>query len=132
MAVWPPYPRLIRLSSRRHGSGLALLKNKRSGGGRGGTNSGTPFWELTDITCSGPYLRNCTGVPFSTSADWIARWVLQVPDVDLRTLTLDTKTIAEYNSIIRTNIVDLRAFQEAGGKMVTWHGLADELILFWW
>ncbi|KAJ5570587.1 uncharacterized protein N7459_010017 [Penicillium hispanicum] len=99
-----------------------------------GITPGTPFSGLTNTTCTGLDLRNCTGAPFSISADWITRWVMQDPDFDLHTLTLDTyvelftKAFSEYNGIIGTNNVDLRAFQEAGGKMVTWHGLVDQLI----
>ena len=34
----------------------------------------------------------------------------------------------QYNSIVGTDDPDLSAFKSAGGKIVQWHGLADELI----
>jgi len=34
----------------------------------------------------------------------------------------------KYDPIIGTNNPDLSAFKQAGGKMLTWHGLADQLI----
>src|SRR5206468_1840394 len=34
----------------------------------------------------------------------------------------------QFASIISTNDPDLTDFRDAGGKMITWHGLADELI----
>lgn len=34
----------------------------------------------------------------------------------------------KYDPIIGTNNPDLSAFKQAGGKLVTWHGLADQLI----
>ncbi|KAI4729577.1 tannase and feruloyl esterase [Aureobasidium sp. EXF-10728] len=34
----------------------------------------------------------------------------------------------EYDSIIGTNWPDLSDFRDAGGKMITWHGLADDRI----
>ncbi|RAH85546.1 feruloyl esterase B precursor [Aspergillus japonicus CBS 114.51] len=87
---------------------------------------------LAATTCSPP--TNCTGSPFAISSDWIRRYVLQDPAFDLSTLDhtdLDailSRSIAEYNAIIGTNDPDLSAFKSAGGKMITWHGLADPLI----
>ncbi len=34
----------------------------------------------------------------------------------------------EYDSIIGTDAPNLSAFEAADGKMITWHGLADQLI----
>lgn len=34
----------------------------------------------------------------------------------------------EYNSVIAINNPDLSAFRAAGGKMITWQGLADNLV----
>jgi hypothetical protein len=34
----------------------------------------------------------------------------------------------QYQSILSTNDPDLSAFRAAGGKMITWHGPADNLI----
>ncbi|KAJ5232048.1 hypothetical protein N7468_005004 [Penicillium chermesinum] len=98
-----------------------------------GLNPGAPFSGLTNTSCSSG-LTNCTGSPFSISEDWIARWVLQDPHIDLQTLTNETyfglfsKAFQEYNGIIGTNKADLSAFKKNGGKIVTWHGLADQLI----
>ena len=35
---------------------------------------------------------------------------------------------SKYHDIIGTENPDLSAFKKAGGKMLTWHGLADQLI----
>lgn len=98
-----------------------------------GLNPGAPFSGLTNTTCSDG-LTNCTGTPFSISEDWVSRWVLKDTEVDLGTMSnetffgLFTKAFQEYNSIIGTNKADLSAFKKHGGKIVTWHGLADQLI----
>ncbi|PYH40477.1 putative feruloyl esterase [Aspergillus saccharolyticus JOP 1030-1] len=87
---------------------------------------------LGATTCSSAL--NCTGSPFAISSDWIRRYILQDPAFDLTTLDhaeLDSilaRSIAEYDSIIGTDDPDLSAFKLAGGKMITWHGLADPLI----
>ena len=36
--------------------------------------------------------------------------------------------MARYNSIMGTDNPDLTAFRARGGKMITWHGLSDQLI----
>jgi hypothetical protein len=38
------------------------------------------------------------------------------------------RSIQQYQSILGTDDPDLSAFRDAGGKMITWHGLADLLI----
>ncbi|RAL16075.1 feruloyl esterase B precursor [Aspergillus homomorphus CBS 101889] len=87
---------------------------------------------LAQTICNSP--TDCTGSPFAISSDWIRRYVLQDPSFDLTTLdhtdldTILSRSIAEFNSIIGTDDPDLSSFKLAGGKMITWHGLADPLI----
>lgn len=98
-----------------------------------GLNPGTPFDGLIDTECTGSAI-NCTGNSFGIATDWISRWILEEPDYDFQSLTLDEfvgifyQALIKYNAIIGTNNIDLRPFHHAGGKMVTWHGLADPLI----
>lgn len=101
-----------------------------------GLDKGTPLSmgasSLASNVCSTPF--NCTGSPFAISSDWIRRFVLQDPSFDLT--TLDHKALdrvfslskERYNDIISTDNPDLSAFKQAGGKMITWHGLSDTLI----
>lgn len=37
-------------------------------------------------------------------------------------------SISEYSSLLGSNDPDLSGFKKTGGKMITWHGLADEAI----
>ena len=102
-----------------------------------GLEKGCPFshkgsQSLAATNCSTP--TNCTGLPFPVSVEWIARFVLQDPSKDLTTLSQSDlveifhSSKAKYDSIIGTDDPDLSGFKQAGGKMLTWHGLADELI----
>ncbi|PYH88770.1 tannase and feruloyl esterase [Aspergillus ellipticus CBS 707.79] len=100
-----------------------------------GLEKGAPLsLGLANTTCPSPSPVNCTGTPFPISADWIQRFILQSPTSDLTTLThpgLDnilSASIQKYNPIIATADPDLSAFKSAGGKLLTWHGLADQLI----
>jgi feruloyl esterase len=36
--------------------------------------------------------------------------------------------VQEFNSMIGTDDPDLSEFHDAGGKMITWHGIADPLV----
>jgi hypothetical protein len=72
--------------------------------------------------------------PFSIATDHFRYWIHQDPNFDWHTLTEASfitdylTSIAKFNDIIGTDD-DLNAFRAAGGKMITYHGLADQLIL---
>lgn len=104
-----------------------------------GLEKGAPLsqkWSQSMVAtdCTDAMPSNCTGLPFPPSMDWISLFVLQDPSIDLTRLrhedlvdiVYDSK--AKYDSIIGTDDPDLSGFKQAGGKMITWHGLADELI----
>ncbi|KAK6585644.1 hypothetical protein PZA11_002371 [Diplocarpon coronariae] len=74
------------------------------------------------------------GSPFPVSADWIRLFVKKDSSFSLTSITQrDYENIfhasnQEFTSIIGTDDPDLSQFRDAGGKIITWHGLADELI----
>ncbi|KAK0638336.1 putative feruloyl esterase [Lasiodiplodia hormozganensis] len=78
----------------------------------------------------------CTGAPQALLTDWMSYFVMKDPDFDYSNMTreqyLDVyhAAIREYTSIIGTNDSNLTAFRNAGGKMITYHGLADQIIPF--
>lgn len=98
-----------------------------------GLEPGASFSGLTNTSCANG-VSNCTGVPFPISTDWISNWVLSDPDSSFSSLTwasysdLFSSAYEQYSAIIGTDDTDLSAFKAAGGKMITWHGLADQLI----
>jgi hypothetical protein len=71
--------------------------------------------------------------PFSIATDHFRYWIHQDPSFDWHTVTYASfvndmlTSIAKFNDIIGTDD-DLNAFHSAGGKMITYHGLADQLI----
>lgn len=73
--------------------------------------------------------------PFSISTQYLQYWVHQNPSFDWHTLT-ETSFNADFNTselkfhdVIGTDNPDLSAFKNNGGKMITYHGLADFLIM---
>ena len=99
-----------------------------------GLEKGAPLSQgLAGVNCTtGP--TNCTGIPFSIAADWISQFILENPSTNLTSLNhtqlqqIFHQSLNKFNRIIGTDNPDLSAFKKAGRKMITWHGLADELI----
>jgi len=75
-----------------------------------------------------------TPSPFPIAASWLGTWLQQNPAWDWKTLTcaqfdrLFAQSVAEFSAVIATDNPDLRAFRDHGGKILIWHGLADQLI----
>ncbi|TMH61097.1 MAG: tannase/feruloyl esterase family alpha/beta hydrolase [Betaproteobacteria bacterium] len=71
--------------------------------------------------------------PFSIATDHFKYWIHQNPGFDWHTVTEASfvndmlTSIAKFNDVIGTDD-DLKAFRNAGGKMITYHGLMDFLI----
>ncbi len=71
--------------------------------------------------------------PFSIATDHFRYWIHQDPNFDWHTVTYASfvndmlTSIAKFNDVIGTDD-DLIAFRNAGGKMITYHGLSDQLI----
>jgi hypothetical protein len=71
--------------------------------------------------------------PFSIAVDHFKYWIYQDPSFDWHTVTETSflndmlTSIAKFNGAIGTDD-DLKDFRKAGGKMITYHGLADVLI----
>lgn len=97
-----------------------------------GLNAGTPFSTLASTTCSTP--TSCKSAPLVFSTNWIRQFVLQNPSFDLSNIThaqLDTifyEFVLDYEDIISTISPDLIDFEQAGGKLIHYHGLADPSI----
>ncbi|KAL4881254.1 Tannase/feruloyl esterase [Aspergillus karnatakaensis] len=76
----------------------------------------------------------CSGLPVLYSSDWIRMAVLKNRKADLHNMTYDdfvhifNQSVAEYDSIIGTNEHNLTDFAERGGKILTFHGLADPMV----
>ncbi|MFF8381239.1 tannase/feruloyl esterase family alpha/beta hydrolase [Streptomyces sp. NPDC015661] len=77
---------------------------------------------------------NVTGAPFPVPAEWVRLWVAKNPSFDLSKVTysqfaqLFKQSEAEYDKIIGTDDPDLSGFRRSGGKLLTWHGQADQFI----
>ncbi|KAJ9238273.1 hypothetical protein DTO169E5_4817 [Paecilomyces variotii] len=66
--------------------------------------------------------------------DWFRYLIVKDPNFSIENMTpkafiegLHSST-TQYSSILGTNDPDLSNFKASGGKMITWHGLADEAI----
>jgi hypothetical protein len=74
------------------------------------------------------------GIPFSIAVGYLGTWLLKNPSWNWQTLTygqfdrLFTRSVREFSHAIATDNPDLSAFRRDGGKIVIWHGLADQEI----
>ncbi|MGW2103651.1 DUF6351 family protein [Streptomyces olivaceoviridis] len=74
------------------------------------------------------------GKPFQVPALWVQLFLKKDPSFDLTKITysqfteLFRQSQAEYDKIIGTDEPDLSAFRNAGGKLLSWHGQADQYI----
>ncbi|MFB6940423.1 DUF6351 family protein [Streptomyces sp. NPDC060286] len=77
---------------------------------------------------------NVKGAPFPVPAAWTATWLRKQPPFDVSTITysrftqLFKQSQAEYDRVIGTDDPDLSSFRDSGGKLLTWHGRADQYI----
>jgi hypothetical protein len=89
---------------------------------------------LADSDCRAD--GTCFGKPFSNVADWIRYFVKKNPAYDL--LQIDQQefdrifeaSIEEYNPIIGTDSRNLTSFRDAGGKILSYHGLVGYYKMF--
>lgn len=78
--------------------------------------------------------ETCVGSPMIIAAGWIKNFLKRDPNFDLSTVNITVfedlfyQSINRYGSIIGTSDPNLSSFRKAGGKIITWHGLADPLI----
>jgi Tannase and feruloyl esterase len=75
-----------------------------------------------------------TGFPFFITIEWFRYWLSQNPTLDWRTITPEAyelywdQSLEEFGALIGTDNPDLSAFRKRGGKIIMWHGWADQLI----
>lgn len=77
---------------------------------------------------------SANGAPFRHSVDWIKWFIAKDPSFDIGNLTNEEyfnilhQSRNQFSSVIGTSDPDLSLFKTLGGKLITWHGLADEVI----
>ncbi|KAM0283954.1 hypothetical protein ACHAO9_009480 [Fusarium lateritium] len=85
---------------------------------------GQPGLLSTNCTSGG-----CVAAPVLLGAQWLQLFVAKNPDLDLATLSpsqfqdLVYAGQQQYSSIVGTQDADLTRFRDAGGKMISFHGL---------
>jgi len=71
---------------------------------------------------------------FTFTVDWLRYWITQNTQFDWKTITpavyqhLWDQSVEQYGLVIGTDNPDLSAFRDHGGRLIVWHGWADQLI----
>ena len=100
-----------------------------------GLDFDSPFQGIAATECAGT-LDNCQRVPFTIASDWLGIVCARNPNFDFENMTVDQfvflnrRSVDEFQSVIGTRDIDLSQFNMAGGKMISYHGMADQLIFF--
>jgi hypothetical protein len=96
-----------------------------------GLEPGAAFTAVANTRCNN---GTCTGVPLGFPQQWITYLLKMDPSFDVSTVNISQfdylfhQSVNRFDSIIGTSDPDLSYFRKAGGKLITWHGLADSLI----
>ncbi|MFJ2172516.1 tannase/feruloyl esterase family alpha/beta hydrolase [Streptomyces sp. NPDC087851] len=75
------------------------------------------------------------GLPDPLPGDWFTYWLAKDPNWDWHTLTTANfatsfeQSRREYGDLLATDDPDLGDFRDSGGKMILWHGWADEVVM---
>ena len=94
-----------------------------------GMAPGTSLFETAGTTGS-----PLTGKPFGIAMDYVRHYLVQDPKWDCTDLTptgfeqLWRQSVEQYGAVIGTDNPDLSAFRDRGGKIIIYHGLADQQI----
>jgi len=95
-----------------------------------------PFGGLHNTACPEGTLdgKKCQGRPFPMPVTWINYFLKKNPDFDVNTITRDDffkllhQSRQEWMSVMDSADPHLAPFAAKGGKLIHWHGIADELI----
>jgi feruloyl esterase len=98
--------------------------------------TGLPGVTTAETNCSGQSgaTLECKGQPFVVAEQWIKFFVQQDPEFDLASMNrtmyeaIFSKSVEGYQNIIGTADTNLTAFRMSGGKILSWQGLADQLV----
>ncbi|GGJ58872.1 tannase/feruloyl esterase family alpha/beta hydrolase [Streptomyces brasiliensis] len=106
------------------------------------TTSGKKLWagvpigaDLKGLAFSEPDPNgDIKGKPFQVPQYWVQYFLKKDPSFDVSKITysqfteLFRQSQAEYDKVIGTDDPDLSGFRNSGGKLITWHGQADQFI----
>jgi feruloyl esterase len=99
-----------------------------------GLTKGTPFQVLAGMKRHDN--GTCSRIPFRVAPQWVSYFIKKDPDFDASTITTQKEwdkifhaSVQEFNSMISTDDPNLSEFRDAGGKMITWHGIAHRSVL---
>ncbi|KAI8686724.1 Carboxylic ester hydrolase [Fusarium sp. Ph1] len=93
-----------------------------------------PLSSLANTTCDYQGSGECSGVPYAIAKDWIQYFIYKDPSFDFNNVTHEQyakifhMALQQYDSPLGTSDPDVRGVKENGGKILMWHGVADQLV----
>ncbi|KAG9501715.1 hypothetical protein J7337_007406 [Fusarium musae] len=89
---------------------------------------------LTALAATKTVNGTITGAPFFVADTWVRNFVKADPSFDTSELSISdfeklfSESRAKFGHIMDSSDPNLHRFRTAGGKMIIWHGLSDQLI----
>ncbi|CAO2652696.1 Nn.00g021070.m01.CDS01 [Neocucurbitaria sp. VM-36] len=96
-----------------------------------GLPPGAPFNVIANTSTNG---SSTVPVPFSVAEAWVRYLIYQDSNYNTANMTFDDyfkayqRSVELFTTVIGTDHPNLSRFRKAGGKLLTWHGLADPII----
>lgn len=96
------------------------------------TTSGHRLW--FGLTKGADLIGHAGPQPFPVAATWVQDFLARDRQLDLSTITYPqftryfAQSVLQYHGIIGTDQTDLSDFRRSGGKLLSWQGLADQLV----
>lgn len=93
---------------------------------------GTPMNWVADVTINAEGVRSSN--PFGVASTYIQNLLLKNPSYNISSLSyaeyqgLYAYSTEQYGWLLNTDKADLTAFRNSGGKLLTWHGINDQII----
>ncbi|WP_157236728.1 tannase/feruloyl esterase family alpha/beta hydrolase [Promicromonospora sukumoe] len=97
------------------------------------SSSGRPLWYGPNKGAAFSWLAT-PGKPFVVADQWVKYFVAKDPGLDTTNLTyrqfdrLFATSQRDFHAVIGSDDPDLSAFARSGGKLLSWHGQADQLV----
>jgi hypothetical protein len=107
-------------------------KIRQASFGSGGPEANDRLW--FGLERDAPLTSLAGATPFPISTEWFQYWLFQNPAFNWQTLTESSFVPAfflseqKFHQVLGTDNPDLSAFRNRGGRIITYHGLADVVI----
>ncbi|KAJ3542976.1 hypothetical protein NM208_g3809 [Fusarium decemcellulare] len=99
-----------------------------------GITHDAPFSGSANTTCDYQESGDCSAVPYSVAVDFIELFIYKDPTFSFTDLSREDyarvfqRARQDFDNALGATDSDLRSFGSSGGKLLMWHGVADQIV----